>query len=104
MKQKMFSSKAIEHLFFHILDGFKTSHEGIIRLQEQELVSDKEISDLILKNAERLIIRVQEFRITENILDMPLKRTNTWNIVKQTSEHRRSRGLRKRRTIKVIKR
>lgn len=64
----MMSRHSLEYLFHHILDGFKTSHEGIAQLQQQRLVSDEEIHDLIKKNSERLIDRIREFRLTEKLL------------------------------------
>lgn len=62
------SKQSLEYLFHHILDGFKTSHEGIAQLQREHLVSDEEIHELIRKNSERLIDRIREFRMTEKLL------------------------------------
>lgn len=67
MKPKMMSKHSLEYLFNHILDGFKTSHEGIAQLQQKHLVTDDEIHELIRKNSERLIDRIREFRITEKL-------------------------------------
>ena len=67
MKPKMMSKNSLEYLFHHILDGFKTSHEGIIKLEQSHLVSDEEIHELIRKNSERLIDRIREFRLTEKL-------------------------------------
>lgn len=64
------SKQSLEYLFHHILDGFKTSHEGIAQLQQQRLVSDEEIHELIKKNSERLIDRIREFRLTEKLLSI----------------------------------
>lgn len=54
----------------HILDGFKTSHEGIAQLEQNRLVSDEEIHELIRKNSERLIDRIREFRLTEKLMSI----------------------------------
>lgn len=68
MKPHMMSRQAMSHLFDHILDGFKTSHEGIINLKEQGLVSDQEIAELVKKNSERLIDRIREFKILQRLV------------------------------------
>ncbi len=67
MKPKMMSKRSMDYLFDHILDGFKTSYQGIMNLKEQRIVGDDEIADLIQKNTERLIERVREFRIHEKL-------------------------------------
>lgn len=74
----MMSSKALSYLFDHILDGFKTSHEGILNLKQQQLVSDEEIEDLIRKNSERLIDRIREFKIHEKIFGIFFACLFTW--------------------------
>lgn len=70
MKPRMMSRQSLEYLFHHILDGFKTSHEGIAQLQREHLVSDEEIHELVRKNSERLIERIREFRLTEKLLSI----------------------------------
>jgi len=67
MKPKMMSKRSMDYLFDHILDGFKTSHEGILNLQRQQIVSDDEIAELVKKNSDRLIDRIREFRLHEKI-------------------------------------
>lgn len=67
MKQKMMSKRSMDYLFDHILDGFRTSHEGIQNLQRQQIVSDDEINELVRKNSERLIDRIREFRMHEKL-------------------------------------
>lgn len=62
------SKTALDYLFNHILDGFKSSHQGIINLEHEHLVSDAEIEALLKKNSERLIDRIKEFRMTEKLL------------------------------------
>lgn len=64
----MMSRRSMEYLFDHILDGFKTSHQGIVNLQKDRIVSDEEIAELVRKNSERLIERIREFRIHEKLL------------------------------------
>lgn len=61
------SKRSMDYLFDHILDGFRTSHEGIQNLQRQQIVSDDEINDLVRKNSERLIDRIREFRMHEKL-------------------------------------
>jgi hypothetical protein len=67
MKPKMMSKNSLEYLFNHILDGFRSSHEGIIQLQHDHLVTDDEIHELVRKNSERLIDRIREFKIIEKL-------------------------------------
>lgn len=67
MKPRMMSKDAMDQLFFHILDGFRSSHEGIAKLQEQRIVTDQEIHELIKKNSERLIDRIREFKIEQKL-------------------------------------
>jgi hypothetical protein len=69
MKQRMMSEKAMSHLFDHILDGFRSSHHGILNLKDQGIVrSDEEIAELLKKNSDRLIDRIKEFKITQRLL------------------------------------
>lgn len=68
MKPRMMSKQAMDHLFDHILDGYKSSHEGIVQLKEQGLVSDQEVTDLLKKNSERLIDRIKEFKLVQRLV------------------------------------
>lgn len=68
MKPRMMSKPAMDHLFHHILDGFKSSHQGIQILQQRGLVSDQEIADLLKKNNDRLIERIKEFKIIHRLV------------------------------------
>lgn len=40
MKPKMMSRDAMDRLFFHIIDGFKTSYQGILQLEHEKILSD----------------------------------------------------------------
>lgn len=98
MKPKMMSSKSLSYLFDHILDGFKTSHEGIAQLEKDQLVSDEEIADLIKKNSERLIDRIREFRIHEKLFGIFFACLFAWmQITGEDLEMRRARRMRLRR-------
>jgi hypothetical protein len=63
MKPLMLSKKNSSYLFDHVLDGFKSSHHGIEKLKTQGLINEDEYADLLRKNSDRLIERVQEFKL-----------------------------------------
>lgn len=58
----------MDQLFDHILDGHKSSYEGIHALRDRGLVSDQEFTDLLKKNTERLIDRIKEFKIVHRLV------------------------------------
>lgn len=58
----------VNKLIDHILGGYKSSHEGIIQLRERRMVTDEELADLLIKNGERLIKRIVEFKIVERLV------------------------------------
>jgi len=98
MKPKMMSRQSVEYLFHHILDGFKTSHEGILNLKRDQLVTEEEISALIEKNCDRLIDRIREFRITEKIVAVGFACMFAWlQISGEDLEMRRAKRMRTRR-------
>lgn len=78
MKPKMMSRNTLEHLFDHILDGFKTSHEGILNLEQQHLVPEHEVHALLKKNSERLIARIKEFKLLNGLLSLTFVTLFTW--------------------------
>jgi hypothetical protein len=49
MKPRMMSKAAMDQLFFHILDGFKTSYEGIHQLADKGIITSEELTDLLAK-------------------------------------------------------
>lgn len=102
MKQKMMSRQSVEYLFHHILGGFKTSHEGILNLKRDRLVTDEEISKLIEKNCERLIDRIREFRVTEKIVAVAFACMFCWlQISGEDLEMRRAKRTRSRRRDEI---
>jgi hypothetical protein len=70
MKPRMMSKAAMDQLFFHILDGFKSSHEGIHRLFDSGIIGAQEKAELLQKNSERLIARIHEFKIGQRMLSL----------------------------------
>jgi hypothetical protein len=68
MKPRMMSKAAMDQLFFHILDGFKSSHEGIHQLFDKGIINAQEKTELLQKNCERLISRVNEFKVGQKLL------------------------------------
>lgn len=67
MKPRMMSKPAMDHLFHHILDGHKTSYQGIEDLRKMQLIDEQSYADLLRKNAERLIERINEFKIVHRL-------------------------------------
>lgn len=66
----MLSATALNELFHHIIDGFKTSHQGIIELEKKHILTDDEAHALLVKNSERLIERVNEFKLLQKIVSL----------------------------------
>lgn len=64
----LLSSSATDYLFNHILAGYASSHEGLVNLKDKKLVTDKELVELLTKNAERLIRRIIDFKIIERLM------------------------------------
>jgi hypothetical protein len=67
MKAVMLSKAKASHLFDHVLDGFEKSHQGIENAHNMGLFSDKEELDLLRMNSQRLIERIREWKIINNI-------------------------------------
>jgi len=98
MKEKMMSKRSMDYLFDHILDGFKSSHQGILNLQQQGIVSNEDIAELVKKNSERLIERIQEFKLHEKIFGLFFASLFLYNqITCEDMDMRRSRRMRVRR-------
>jgi len=70
MKAHMLSAHAVNHLFHHIIDGFNSSHQGIIELEKKHILTDDEAHALLVKNSERLIDRINEFKAREKIVSV----------------------------------
>lgn len=98
----MMSKKAMDHLFDHILDGYRSSHEGIVQLKEQGLVTDQEITDLLKKNSERLIDRIKEFKVVHKIVSIGFAVLFSYMQISCTDlDMRRARRLKLRRRQEV---
>ena len=106
MKPKMMSARQLSYLFYHILDGFESSHRGIAQLKKDNLASDEEITALIEKNSERLIERIKEFRLIEKITCIAFACLFTWFQISgediEMRRARRTRGRRKNETEQTI--
>jgi hypothetical protein len=68
MKAKMYSEQSNSYLHHHIIDGFKSSHEGIKNLKQEGIIREDEYTTLLEKNVERLIDRIREFRMMEKMM------------------------------------
>lgn len=98
MKPKMMSKRQMNYLFDHILDGFRSSHEGIVNLQRQGLATEEDVAVLVKKNSERLIERIAEFRLHEKIFGLLFACLFYWlQVSNQDLEMRRAKRLRLRR-------
>ena len=60
MKGLMLSGKDKNLLFDHLLDGFEASNQGIKNLKESGLIKEAEYTELLEKNAQRLIDRIAQ--------------------------------------------
>lgn len=78
MRSTILTKRKIEHLFNHILDGFKSSAEGLKFLRRDGIIQDPEYLELLEKNAERLIERINEFRITHKLMSIFFAGLFTW--------------------------
>lgn len=70
MKPTMLSKQNSTYLFDHVLDGFRSSHEGIEQLQQQGLIQEEELLELHKKNAARLIDRIKEFKLHTKLISV----------------------------------
>lgn len=67
---KIISRKKVEHLLYHVVDGFACSQKGIIKLYNDGIITAKEYNDLMAKNLTRLQERIHEFRVVEKMLSL----------------------------------
>jgi hypothetical protein len=68
MRPTMLSGKNASYLFDHVLDGFKSSFEGIKKLKAEKLITDDEYIELLTKNSTRLVERVREFKFVNKMM------------------------------------
>lgn len=68
MKQLMLSKQKASYLFDHVLDGFSSSDAGIKQLKEKQLIGHDEYVELLEKNTERLIARINAFKIGQQVM------------------------------------
>lgn len=98
MKPRMMSKSAMDHLFYHILDGFKTTNQGIQDLYAMGTITTHELADLLSKNSDRLVTRIQEFKALEKLVCIIFAvMFGYFQIVGGDLEMRRSRRVRTRR-------
>ena len=94
----MFSDNTVRLLFDHILDGFKSSNDGIRKLKERNLVDDDEYTVLLEKNAQRLIDRINEFKVMQKLVSIFFACMFLWlQVNDQDLEMRRAKRMRVRR-------
>jgi len=67
LRSKTSTRAAVKYLVHHILGGYQSSHEGLIQLRELGLATDQELVDQFMKNGERLIQRIIEFKLLQRI-------------------------------------
>lgn len=98
----MLSKRKVELLFHHILDGFKSSAEGLLFLKRDKLIDEKEYIELLEKNAHRLIERIEEFKVSNRILAVGFALLFTWmQVSDQSLDMRRTRRSRLRRRNEI---
>ena len=78
MRSTILTKRKIEHLFHHILDGFKSSAEGLKFLRRDGIIQDPEYLELLEKNADRLIERINEFKIIHKLTSVFFAGLFTW--------------------------
>lgn len=94
----MFSDNSVRLLFDHILDGFKSSNDGLRQLKHTGLVKDDEYTVLLEKNAQRLIDRIKEFKIAQKLVSVFFALMFLWlQVNDQDLEMRRAKRTRLRR-------
>src|SRR5690606_39506698 len=83
LRSKTSTRAAVKYLVHHILGGYQSSHEGLIQLRELGLATDQELVDQFMKNGERLIQRIIEFKLLQRmacILDRKSTRLNSSHV------------------------
>jgi hypothetical protein len=78
VKATILTKRKIEYLFDHILDGFKSSHQGAQYIRRDGIINDQEYKEILEKNSERLIQRIHEFKITHKLLSIGFAIMFTW--------------------------
>lgn len=74
----MLSKEKMDLLFHHILDGFKSSAQGLLFLKRDHIISDQEYTELLEKNAQRVIERIEEFKIINRLLSVGFAMLFLW--------------------------
>lgn len=64
----LLSSSAVDYLFHHVLDGFRSSHEGLVDIRKKGFLTDSEMVELLTKNSERLIQRIIDFKLVQRVV------------------------------------
>jgi hypothetical protein len=78
MKAQMFSKAKVDYLFHHLLDGFKSTQEGLEFVRGEKIVTDAEYHELVEKNAKRLIERIHEFKLANKMISVFFAGLFTW--------------------------
>jgi hypothetical protein len=77
-RARILNKKPLTLLFDHILDGFKATHEGSEFILKEGIITTEEHYELLQKNAARLIARIREFKIANNLLSILFASLFTW--------------------------
>ncbi len=98
MKATMLSKIKAAYLFDHVLDGFESSNKGLKNLKATGLVKEDEYTELMEKNAQRLIDRIKEFKIAQKLVSVFFAIMFLWlQVTDQDLEMRRAKRTRVRR-------
>lgn len=85
----------MDHLFDHILDGFKVSHQGIQDLDSMAIINATEMADLLKKNSDGLITRIHEFKALQKLMCIIFATMfGYFQIIGEDLEMRRARRVR----------
>ena len=94
---------SIEYLFYHILDGFKSSHEGLKFLRQDGILNEQEYNEQMVKNADRLVERIEQFKVGTKILSLIFVALFTWlQISPDHNMDNLRRGRRSRRRNEIV--
>ena len=62
--------KKIDYLMYHLVDGFEVTRRGLKQTLKEGAITLDEYYDLVERNQDRLIARIKDFRIANNLLSI----------------------------------
>lgn len=95
---KIISRKKVIYVFDHIIDAYLATQKGITRLYEKGMIDAVQYKEMIEKNAERLRVKIAEWRIAEKMSCIFFAILFSWNSMTNSPDEmirRPSRGRRR---------